>query len=513
MDTLSIENLQRRAHGFDASGIIASTLLPERVLQFGTGALLRGQPDYFIDKANKQGLFNGRVVVVKTTDKGGNAEFEAQNGLYAQRIRGVQQGSTVDTVVINAAISRVLLAGSEWQQILALADNPLMDIVISNTTEVGISWHEESIFAEPPASFPGKLLAYLWRRYQTFEGAPEMGLVIIPTELISNNASVLRDLCNRLAVHNGLDANFLHWLNHSNYFCNSLVDRIVPGKLSAAEQQLLDESLGLHDQLAIMSEPYALWAIETNSEVGRQRLTFAGPNPEMVLTESIAKFRKLKLHLLNGTHTFCCGLAILCGFKTVSEALEKPDFLEFTVQLLHQEIIPCMVDDDVTLAEAQGFASQVLDRFKNPFIAHYWESISLNYSTKMRLRNVVLLERYATLNAGAPPRMALAFAAMLLYLHGRHGSVPAQAQLFPNKFGEFYPLQDGNVSILNGLWANDDIDLSVPPLLAEAQIWGTDLNVLPSFTQAVKDAMHQLMFQEPITVLADCVTQKTMDAA
>ena len=26
--------------------------LPEKVLQFGTGVLLRGLPDYFIDKAN-----------------------------------------------------------------------------------------------------------------------------------------------------------------------------------------------------------------------------------------------------------------------------------------------------------------------------------------------------------------------------------------------------------------------------------------------------------------------------
>lgn len=44
--------------------------LPEKVLQFGTGVLLRGLPDYFIDKANRQGIFNGRIVVVKSTDSG-----------------------------------------------------------------------------------------------------------------------------------------------------------------------------------------------------------------------------------------------------------------------------------------------------------------------------------------------------------------------------------------------------------------------------------------------------------
>ena len=35
--------------------------LPEKILQFGTGVLLRGLPDYFIDKANRMGIFNGRI--------------------------------------------------------------------------------------------------------------------------------------------------------------------------------------------------------------------------------------------------------------------------------------------------------------------------------------------------------------------------------------------------------------------------------------------------------------------
>ena len=61
--------------------------LPEKVLQFGTGVLLRGLPDYFIDKANKQGIFNGRVVVVKSTDGGDATAFEKQDGLYTICVR------------------------------------------------------------------------------------------------------------------------------------------------------------------------------------------------------------------------------------------------------------------------------------------------------------------------------------------------------------------------------------------------------------------------------------------
>jgi tagaturonate reductase len=61
--------------------------LPEKVLQFGTGVLLRGLCDYFIDKANKQGVFNGRIVVVKSTDKGDADAFNEQDGLYTHCIK------------------------------------------------------------------------------------------------------------------------------------------------------------------------------------------------------------------------------------------------------------------------------------------------------------------------------------------------------------------------------------------------------------------------------------------
>lgn len=66
--------------------------LPEKVLQFGTGVLLRGLPDYFIDKANRQGVFNGRVVVVKSTDAGDSSAFDSQDGLYTLCVRGIEGG-------------------------------------------------------------------------------------------------------------------------------------------------------------------------------------------------------------------------------------------------------------------------------------------------------------------------------------------------------------------------------------------------------------------------------------
>src|SRR5438105_11517667 len=107
--------------------------LPEKVLQFGTGVLLRGLPDYFIDKANQKGLFNGRIVVVKSTDAGDSAAFDKQDGLYTLCVRGLEGGKKVEENIINSSISRVLSARQQWKEILKLAYFADMQIIVSNT--------------------------------------------------------------------------------------------------------------------------------------------------------------------------------------------------------------------------------------------------------------------------------------------------------------------------------------------------------------------------------------------
>ena len=158
--------------------------LPEKVLQFGTGVLLRALPDYFIDKANRAGVFNGRIVAVKSTDTGDPSIFAEQDNLYTLCVRGVAHGREVTENTVCAAISRVLPAKTRWNDVLACAANPDLALVISNTTEVGLRLIGEDIRQSPPDSFPGKLLAFLFARFRAFGGDPHKGLVIVPTELL-----------------------------------------------------------------------------------------------------------------------------------------------------------------------------------------------------------------------------------------------------------------------------------------------------------------------------------------
>src|SRR3954453_23086670 len=76
--------------------------LPEKIIQFGTGVLLRGLPDYFIHKANQEGIFNGRIVVVKSTSQGDSGAFGKQDGLFTQCVSGIEDNRIIEENYINA---------------------------------------------------------------------------------------------------------------------------------------------------------------------------------------------------------------------------------------------------------------------------------------------------------------------------------------------------------------------------------------------------------------------------
>ena len=462
--------------------------LPEKVLQFGTGVLLRGLPDFYIDKANKQQVFNGRVVVVKSTGKNVK-DFAEQDGLYTHCIKGLENGVDVDTTIINASISRVLAAQTNWPQIVELAESEDMQIIISNTTEVGIELNrDDDIQAAPPTSFPAKLLAFLHRRYVFFKGRPESGMVIIPTELIVDNATKLKQILNELAVIYKLGNDFINWLNSANDFCNSLVDRIVPGALGMQEKTTLKNKSGYTDELAIMSEPYSLWAIESGNKKTIDILSFCKADDSVVITSDITKYRELKLRLLNGTHTFSCGLAFLAGFNLVYQAMQDEAMKTFINSLLQDELVPCITGEDITINEAIDFSNKVTDRFSNPFIQHNWINICMNYSAKMKMRNVPLLVKYYHQKNKTPLHMAAGFAAYITFMQPL---VISNGVYYGSHNERQYKIDDVKAGLFYELWQKHSVDTIAEHVLSNQDLWGTDLTGLPGFTASVNYFMQQ----------------------
>ncbi len=451
---------------------------PEKVLQFGTGVLLRGLCDYYIDKANRQGIFKGRVVLVKSTDRPGADAFTEQDGLFTHCIKGIDNGKAIEETVVNASISRTLTAATEWNAILELAQSADMQVIISNTTEVGIQYvANDPISGGSPKSFPAKLLAFLVARFDHFKGSGESGMVIVPTELIINNGDALKDIVLKLAADHQLPAAFITWLNTHNHFCNSLVDRIVPGAPDAQTNAAICADLGYTDKNLIISEVYSLWAIQGGSRV-KDVLSFAKADAGVVIAEDIEIYRELKLRLLNGTHTLMCGMSYLLGFRLVKDVMANGYLSKLVMNLMLSELalaIPYKMDFKV----ADRFGRSVLDRFRNPFINHKLIDITVQYTTKMRMRNVPLLVNYYQEFGKAPELFAMGFAA---YLQFMHAVKEENGKYFGDSNGELYPINCDYAGYFYEAWK----DFDLKKILADTSLWGADLSALPGFDQAVQ---------------------------
>lgn len=459
--------------------------LPEKIIQFGTGVLLRGLPDYFVNKANQQGIFNGRIVVVKSTNSGGTDAFASQKNIFSHSIRGIEDGNQVDKLVINSAISRTVSANSNWAEILQCAHNADLQIIISNTTEVGIQLSDDDIFASPPASYPGKLTAYLFERFKAFNGSADSGMVIVPTELIVNSGQKLRDIVFEQARRHNLDQNFIQWLETHNHFCSSLVDRIVPGKPDAETIKAISEAQGYQDDLLIVSEVYRLWAIEGSEHV-RSVLSFAEADKGVVIEPDIDLYRELKLRLLNGTHTLACGLCFLNGLDTVRESMENPETAAFIADVMLKELAPA-IPYPVDPARAQEFGNQVLDRFRNPFIRHQLIDITVQYTAKMRMRNIPTLLSHYEKTDQAPQLFARGFAAYLKFMKP---VMHKDGAYYGDRDGQPYSIRCDAAPYFDEMWksASSPLDLA-GKVLADISLWDTDLTQLPGFLDAVNAHM------------------------
>jgi tagaturonate reductase len=460
--------------------------LPERVIQFGTGALLRGLVDFFIDEANRRGQFAGRIVMVGSTASGRDRRLNDQNGLYTLVVQGLVEGGARRDCRVIGSVSRALAAATEWDQVLRAAESPTMDLIFSNTTEVGIVLDEADAAAGAeggaPHSFPAKLLRLLLHRARHFDYDPARAPVVIPCELIEDNGDRLRGIVSTLAERWALEPELTRWLGRC-VFCNTLVDRIVPGAPSAEQALELHDTLGYDDAMLTVCEPYRLFAIEGDAAL-RERLGFAGADPGIIVADDIAPYRERKVRLLNGAHTSFVSLALLVGCTTVREAVEHPVIGAFLRTVLFEEIVP-----SVTVPGAAEFAREVMDRFANPYLDHALWDITLQGTAKFRVRLVPTIVAYAR-RTGRPPRgLALGFAGYLAFQRGElHAERRAAGSTVPS---------DAAGEAVRARWSAAggqaaDVTAFVRDVCADSELWGTDLSTVPGFVDAVSEHLERI---------------------
>jgi tagaturonate reductase len=440
--------------------------------------------------------------MVKSTSRGDTTPFDKQDGLYTLCEKGIVNGKKIEENIICSSVSRVLTAHNDWPKIIECAHNENLQIIISNTTEVGIQLVNESIRNQSPVSFPGKLLAFLYERFNAFNGSADSGFVIVPTELILDNGKKLESIVLELAHLNSLEDEFIEWLQKCNFFCSSLVDRIVTGMPDDKIRNEIENELGYKDDLMVVSEVYSLWAIEGDEKI-KNILSFAGADDGVVIEPNIDLHRELKLRLLNGTHTLTCGIAFLAGYATVFDTMQDRLTSSLIADIMRNEIAP-FIPFKIDEATKEVFISKVLDRFRNPHINHHWINITLNYSSKMQMRCIPVLINHYKKDETVPQLFALAFAAYLYFMK----AVKQNGKDFFGEFkGEDYLIQDEQAQKFYILWKEKSTEEIVNEVLKDISFWGHDLSQLNGFPQEIINNLNNII-KDGMKATLENVSQK-----
>jgi tagaturonate reductase len=439
---------------------------PVRILQFGTGNFLRGFVDWMVQLMNEQLDYQTQVHIIQSHGKEIPSTFVDQQYNYHVLIRGIERGRQIDEVKLVTCIQGMSNPHIDHRSFLDLAHLPELKIIVSNTTEAGIRYQAgDGSPTSPSQLFPGNLTALLYERFVHFEGDETKGLFVLPCELIANNGDMLKACVRNYAQDWNLDPEFSNWLEVAVHFCNTLVDRIVPG---FPKEGLQGAQLQFDDKLLVMAEPYHFWAVSCKKSL-RTVFPAAEAGLQFVEVDDLEPYRNRKVRILNGAHTAMVPYAYLKGFRTVRAVIEDQTLGKWVIDLLDEEVVPGLANKD-----ASQFAEAVLDRFRNPFIQHELASIALNSISKFRVRVLPSILSYHSLNGKWPERLTDAFAALLLFYKGTWK-------------GEKLPVQDepAVLSVFDAAWALPTVEETVASLLQAEALWHMDLSVYTDLQEKI----------------------------
>ena len=444
-----------------------------KVVQFGEGNFLRTFVDLYFDTLIKENSGNYSVSIVKPILFGNLEKFDKQNNKYHVVLRGMSDNKVVEDVYKVDCLDNVIDPFNDYNSYIALAKDPELKIIVSNTTEAGICYNgDDSFDGFENITYPAKLTKFLYERYSNGLG----GVYLMPVELIDNNADELKKCVDKYIELWGLSKEFKLWNDNENFYCNTLVDRIVSGypKDEQTKAHLID-LIGEKDELVSIGEPFGLWAVEKKGDIEKY-VKDGVHNIEVVLTENIGYYKKRKVRVLNGSHTNLIAAGMILGAETVYDCMVDSRLSAFVENTLKDEIIPFVSDDIKATTE---FANSIKSRFLNPFLNHQLLSISLNSISKWKARVLPSFNDYYIKHGKIAPLMTIGFS----YLMALYSRINKEDNKYTVKLSDKTVEFKDDVPYLE-YFANKG---SVEDFMKNKEIWGKDLTEYVGFYQAVSE--------------------------
>jgi fructuronate reductase len=376
-----------RRPGFDRDA------LQPGIVHLGIGAFARAHLLPLTDAAIvASGDLRWGVVGVSLRQPDTRDALQRQHGLYTLVLR---DGQGVGLQVVGSLL-RLLVAPEDPQAVTS-------QLAAATTRVVSLTITEKGYHAEP-----GGAADFIARAMQRRRAAGQGGVTLLSCDNLPANGRVLQRVVQQRAA--ALEPGLCDWIDSHCGFPCCMVDRIVP-RTTDADRAQVATALGVHDAWPVVGEPFIDWVIEDRFVAGRPDWGAGGAR----WVCDAAPAEKLKLRMVNGSHSALAYLGTLAGLTTVDEAMALPALRAFIDRLMRDEVQPTLAP--LPGLDLEAYRGRLLQRFANPALQHHLLQIAMDGSQKLPQR--LLGTARDRLAAGASlTRLALVVAAWMQFLQG-----------------------------------------------------------------------------------------------
>jgi mannitol 2-dehydrogenase len=347
-----------------------------------------------------------------------------QDNLYTL----TERSGSHDTIKIIGSIKEYSYAPSDPQRVIQLLASDAIKIISLTITEKGYYYDARGdldiahpdIKADLHSSIPRTAVGFLFsaaKARKEHNGSP---MTLLSCDNLPSNGDLLHHLLVQFAESK--ERAVADWIRDNTSCPNAMVDRITPA-VTQETRDLVRNRFEIDDQCPVMSEAYLQWVLEDHFINGRPqlemvtlpvRLESRSVAIQVQLTDDVAPYEKLKMRLLNGSHSALAYGAYLMGFRFVDEAMGDPIVRSF-VQRYMDEITPTI--PDVPGVDIAAYKATLIERFSNAAIRDQVQRLAEDGSKKMR--NFVVPPLADLLSSGGSIQyISFALAAWFRYLRG-----------------------------------------------------------------------------------------------
>ncbi|MEM1287842.1 MAG: mannitol dehydrogenase family protein [Pseudomonadota bacterium] len=342
-----------------------------------------------------------------------------QDGLYTL---GVQSAEGLKPQIIGA-VKDVLVAPEQPEDVFDRLTDPKTKIVSLTVTEKGychdpatgrlneshpdIAW-ELSTDLIARQNWPRTAIGWLWLGLMARQKAGVSPYAVLSCDNLPSNGKTVRQVLLDYAALK--DPEMVEWADTHLSCPSTMVDRIVPATTDANREQIA-AILGTEDAWPVVAEPFSQFVVEDNFPSGRPAWEGHG----VTMTDDVEAFEKMKLRMLNGSHSTLAYLGYLAGYDTVYSAISDEHLEGLVSALMSEEILPTL--NIPKQANGFDYRDQLLERFANPGLKHQLSQIAMDGSQKLPQRLLGTIQDL--INVGQPfDRLALGVAAWMRYATG-----------------------------------------------------------------------------------------------